>query len=116
MIGTNREVESISGPQIQTVLVGKSGGHAEVGAQHRNDREALGSHSVEVCQRIDAMPGLDLARPKLESERGGELGYNPIADAEAPEILSPEPFLHSVRIGFIREDRHQQRGVEIEHQ
>jgi hypothetical protein len=83
-IGADREMQRVTGPQAERVLIGKPRG------------------------------GADLPRPQLGRKRRGKLRRHPIADREKFRILVSQPALHALGLCLVRQCCDEHRRIEIE--
>ena len=116
MIGTDRQMQGIAGPQAHCMLICEAGRCTELKSRHGDDREAVGGEPGEFRQYLRAVVGIDLPGQQLDREGRGELGRDPIANCEIVLRLSSKPVLHPLGFRLVGQGRKQQRGVQIEHQ
>jgi hypothetical protein len=71
MIGADREMQRVTGPHAERVLIGKPRSGAELSAGDRQHSEGFRAHRGEHGERIRPALRLDLPRSQLDRQRRG---------------------------------------------
>lgn len=95
MVGTDGQVQGISGTQPKLILISETSRAAELHPRYGKHPEAFRSQGCEFSQRRRAMHGGHASAPHFDRKGGGKLRHDPVADDEAAGILLVEPRLNT---------------------